>query len=109
MLNVQYTVEEVTKCESFPCSRNGESKALKFIEKLYAERKQHAYYYHLAKIKAIETKLESHKIGRKSKERYRLESELFRLSTERKELLEILDIHNPPPPINVQISRNETP
>ena len=97
MLNVQYTTEGVTNCERFPETKQGESKALKFIEKLHAERKQHDYYYHLARINTIEEKLKSHKLGNKSKERYRLESELHRLKTERQELLQILGIPDTPP------------
>lgn len=104
MLFIEYTVDGITKTETFKDGRLGDSAALKLITELHNTRKRHPYFLHADKIKRIEEKLE--KLGSRSKARYALESELSKLKEDRTEWLKIEGYPDEmPPTIKLEIYR----
>ncbi len=88
MISVTYSIDGITKTETFSRTKAGQSKSIRFIQQLHDERKKHGWYFNLEKIKRLRGKLDDRKLGQRTKKRYGLESELLKAERERNEFLQ---------------------
>ena|SRR6185295_4301277 len=105
MIIIKYLVPEKGWFEKqFKSTGKGQNQSVKFLQDLHSERKKHPWYYELKNIEAIKAKLDDRNLGRRTKKRFELETQLRIKENDRNELLELLGITGPPPLIKVDIS-----
>jgi hypothetical protein len=101
MLVVDYTINGKTVSKEFPETARGSSASIKYIQQLYADRKNHPWYYRLKQIESLEYRFES----TSGKKKMQIKSELFREKKEREEHLHLCEVDSPPQLIELHIYR----
>jgi hypothetical protein len=90
----------------FPPTVKGNRESVKYIEQLHENKKNQPWYFLLDKIVKIQSKLDDHYLGLRTKKRLSLEADLKILQREREDYLKIQDIAKAPPVDKIQIINN---
>ena len=107
MISVYYDTANDFGFKEFPNTTKGNRDSIQYIKGLYEERKKHPWFFNMEKIKRVKDKLDDNRLGRKTKKRYQLESELNRLNEERTKLLNDTGTTEKPKEIIISITHQK--
>jgi hypothetical protein len=100
MIVVELYIEGKVTEAKFPDTRQGSNASIKFVQIIAEQRKRHPFFYKQKLIEALKGKIGDYPAYSRSEVKERLQQELQSAINDRKELLEMCDCLDTPPPVH---------